>query len=253
MAVVVLASAAHSPGVTTAALALALTWPGDILLADCDRTPSQAVLAGYLHGVDPHGRGLTGVLQAHREHRPLEEVLDSECLSLDPTDPISRTFLPGLSHPGTVALFASAWPDLMAALARHQSDVLIDAGRVGVDGLPSALTTAADLVLIVTRTTLVSLAALRLYLPMVTESSQKLGLLVVGDGQPYRASEVQAQFGVDVWGSIQHDPASAAVLSEGLPAPRRFTESRFYASAGEVSRRIESRLREARALIGAPR
>lgn len=253
MAVVVLASAAHSPGVTTTALALALTWPRPVLLADCDRTPSQAVLAGFLQGSDPRGRGLTGVLQAHRERRPLETVLDQECLSLDPADSVARSFLPGLSHPGTVGLFGSAWPDLMAAFAAHESDVLVDAGRIGVDGLPPAMTAAADLVLIVARTSLVSLAALRLYLPLVIESQGKSGLLLVGEGMPYRASEVEAQFGAEVWGSMHHDPMSAAVLSEGLPAPRRFTESKFYSSAAAVSARTANRLRQARDLIGAPR
>ena len=36
MAVVVLASAGHAPGVTTTALGLALTWPRSALLVDAD-------------------------------------------------------------------------------------------------------------------------------------------------------------------------------------------------------------------------
>ena len=44
MAVLVLCSPVGSPGATTTALGLALGWPRDVLLADCDRDPSQAVL-----------------------------------------------------------------------------------------------------------------------------------------------------------------------------------------------------------------
>lgn len=53
MAVIALASATGAPGVSTAALGLALTWPRHVLLADCDREPAQAVQAGYLRGMDP--------------------------------------------------------------------------------------------------------------------------------------------------------------------------------------------------------
>ena len=56
MAVVLLASATGSPGVTTTALGLALAWPRHCLVADCDRDPSQAVQAGYLRGMEPEAR-----------------------------------------------------------------------------------------------------------------------------------------------------------------------------------------------------
>lgn len=67
MAVIVLTSATGSPGVTTTALGLALTWPRHVLLADCDREPGQAVQAGYLRGMDHGGRGLMTLAHLHRE------------------------------------------------------------------------------------------------------------------------------------------------------------------------------------------
>ena len=67
MAVIVLASAGHAPGVTTTALGLALAWPREVLLVDADRTPTQAVLAGYLRGERPGQHGLGRLLQAVRE------------------------------------------------------------------------------------------------------------------------------------------------------------------------------------------
>ena len=139
MAVVVLASAGHAPGVTTTALGLALTWPRSALLVDADRTPTQAVLAGYLRGAHPGQHGLGRLLQAAREQRPLAEVVDAELLELPPVPATGRAarFLPGFPHPGVVGLFGATWPDLMAVLAARPGDVLIDAGRIGAEGLPA--------------------------------------------------------------------------------------------------------------------
>ena len=58
MAILILTSAGGSPGVTTLAVGLALTWPRPVLLADCDPGAHQAILAGYLTGQSSHGKGL---------------------------------------------------------------------------------------------------------------------------------------------------------------------------------------------------
>ena len=50
MAILLLTSAGGSPGVTTLAVGLALTWPRPVLLADCDPGAHQSILAGYLAG-----------------------------------------------------------------------------------------------------------------------------------------------------------------------------------------------------------
>ena len=255
MAVVVLTGPGHAPGVTTTALGLGLSWPADVLVADCDRAPTQAVLAGYLRGVDAGHRGLGHALQAHRERRPLEDVIAADALALDDGAGVRRRFLPGFPHPGTVGLFAGAWPDLMAAFAGQPGDVIVDAGQVGAEGLPAAVTTDADAVLVVVRTSLVALVALRLYLPLVLEAAgeARTGLLLIGEGQPYSSGEVVQQFGVPVWASVDHDPQRAAVLSDGAAPPRRFGESGFGRSLGRAASSIHGRLAESRRLIGAPR
>ena len=115
MAVVVLCSAGHSPGVSTTALGLALTWPNEVLLVDADRTPTQSVLAGYLRGERSGHHGLGGLLQAWRERRPFGEVIGAEAIDLPQLvardEPVR--FLPGFPHPGVVGLFGGAWPDLI--------------------------------------------------------------------------------------------------------------------------------------------
>lgn len=255
MSIVVLTSAGNAPGVTTTALGLALAWPRPVLLVDADRTPTQAVLAGYLRGEHPGQRGFGRLLQAARERRPMAEVLDDETIELPPlleTDSPAR-FLPGFPHPGVVGLFGSAWPELMAALAGWPGDVLIDAGRVGAEGLPLPLVQRADLVLMVTGTSLVALAGLRLYLGAVREAAGETALLLVGSGRPYGRAEVQGQFAITIAAEVPHAPAQAAVLSDGSPRPRRFADSAYVRGLRQAAGSIAGRLEASRELIGTRR
>lgn len=255
MAVVVLTSPGHAPGVTTTALGLGISWPRDVIVADCDRHPSQSVLAGYLHGVDPGQRGLGRLLQAHRERRPLEPLIQADCMRVGAEDGCRRGFLPGFPHPGAVSLFEGAWAELMAAFETAPADVLVDAGAIGPGGLPGPLTSGADLVLVVVRTTLVALAALRLYLPGLVEAAgeARTGLLLIGEGQPYGRSEIETQFGVPVWGVIASDPRAAAVFSDGAPTPRRFLESAYLRSLDQTAAQLLARFGSThRPLVVAP-
>lgn len=254
MATVVLTSAGNAPGVTTTALGLALAWPRPVLLVDADRNPTQAVLAGYLRGEHPGHSGLARLLQASREGRPMAAALAGESIELPALVAGNRAgFVPGFPHPGVVGLFASAWPELMSTLAAWDGDVLIDAGRIGVDGLPLSLTHGADLVLAATRTSLVALAGLRLYLPGLVESSDRTALLLVGSGMPYGRAEVQEQFATTVAAEVAHAPAQAAVLSDGAGIPRRFAESGYFRSLRTASASIAGRLDATRELIGGRR
>lgn len=255
MSIVVLTAAGNAPGVTTTALGLALAWPRPVLLVDADRTPTQAVLAGYLRGEHPGQRGLGRLLQATRERRPLLEVLDGETVELPAllNGEGPARFLPGFPHPGVVGLFGSAWPELMAALAGWDGDVLIDAGRIGADGLPLPLTQGTDLMLAVTRTSLVALAGLRLYLSGLAEAASETALLLVGSGRPYGRAEVQEEFATTIAAEVAHAPAHAAVLSDGVPPPRRFADSAYFRSLRMAATSIAGRLAATRELIGTRR
>ncbi len=264
MAVVVVTSGPGSPGTTTSALALALTWPRHVLLADCDRDPSHAVLAGWLRGLDAGGRGLPSVAQAHRERRPLADELWLHTLALTGSGGVDRRFLPGFATPQAVALFDGVWGplvDAFRALDAMGVDVVVDAGRVGPRGLAADVVAGADVVVAVTGSHLRSLAALRLHLPTVQDQLRRLptevplGLCVVGPGRPYGTDEIARQFGVDVWGTLPWDARAAAVLLDGEPAPKRFEQQGFMGQARAVAQRLEERthgLRESReALIHA--
>ncbi len=254
MTVIVLISAGHSPGVTATAVGLAVSWPRPVLLVDADPHPSQAVLAGFLQGEDPYGRGLPALLSAHRERRALVPLLEEAALELTPADPIARRFLPGFANAGTVDLFASAWPEVAIALAASPADVLVDAGRVGPRGLPSALAEIAELVLLVTRTSLVDLVALRLHLPALADSlpAERLGLALIGPDRPYTVREIQSQFGVEVVATIGWAPDQARVWSHGDPATRRFRAGSYLRGVRRTAGRLIERLEARSELIGAP-
>ncbi|MGO1488860.1 MAG: hypothetical protein ACTHWA_09955 [Arachnia sp.] len=249
MATIVCTSAAGSPGVTTTSLGLTLTWSRDVLLADCDRDPSQAIQAGYLRGMDHGGRGLAALARLHRENRALAPDLWRHTVPLVQQGEKQRRFLPGFSQPATVRLFDSVWPELadaFAALDERGVDVIVDAGRIGREGLPLSLLAQADAVCILTRTNLRALAATRLHLPLVTEQVDQLavapdiGLVLVGPNKPYSSSEIAAQFGTACWAELESNITLASVLSDGDPEPKRFHSS----SLMNQYRAMASRLRE---------
>lgn len=255
MSLLVLTSAVHSPGTTTTAVGLALSWPRPVLLVDATRMPSQSVLAGLLQGHDPGSRGLWGVLAAHRERRPLGAAIERGSLALPASDGVGRWFLPGFSHPGMVALFASTWPEFVTALASWESDVIVDAGAIGTNGLPPALTNEADAVIVVSRTSLVDLAGLRLYLPLVTDAvpKERLSMLLVGAGRPYSAAEISATLGLRTEASLPWNPAAAAVWSHGEVAGRTFASSPYARAVRGCADGLAERFDRSRERIGAPR
>jgi len=267
MVLVLLCSATGSPGVTTSALALALGWPRSVLLVDCDRDPAQAVQAGWLHAAPLASRGLVDLAQAHRELQPVAPLLWSRTVGLlgpghDGPDGTardrgpSRRFLPGFTHPGSAVVFEPVWAELaeaLAALSGSGVDVVVDAGRIGRTGLPRPLLAAAGAVLVVVRSTLRSLAAARLHLDGLRDAivdagaGAQPGFLVVGPGMPYGNAEISHQLGLAVVADIGWRPEQAAVLSDGLPAPRRFEQRGLMRSARAAASALASAAGPARA------
>ncbi|WP_342372457.1 hypothetical protein PCC79_16195 [Propioniciclava soli] len=250
MSTVVLASASGAPGVTTTALGLTLAWPRDVLLLDADRSAAHTVLAGYLRGQAPHALGVQGLLQAYRERLPMGEALLANALALpdarasraaeDPSGP-DRRFVPGFTHLGSVGLFDGVWGSLLEAGRGTDRDLVVDAGRLGPAGLAGELAGGADMIGLVCRTTLVSLAALRLHLPPLVDSGPpgRVGLVLVGPGRPYGAREVADQFGVRVLAEIPWEPKAAADLIEAGSLPRNWSRqglARSYARTAEQLR-----------------
>jgi hypothetical protein len=262
MAILLLTSTGGSPGVTTLAVGLALTWPRPILLADCDPGAHQAILAGYLAGRSAVGKGLLRVAEAHRDRRPLREVVLDQALLLSAEQDTRRLFLPGFTRPGSAMHFGAVWEDLAEAfdrLADVDIDVIIDCGRMGASGPPAALLERSALTAVVLNSTLRSVMSARVHLQtlhdhprLATTHRGHLGLIVVGEGQPYRSSEISRALDVPVITSISHDRQTAAHLSDGRPRHRRFDTSPLIRSIRDASSQLSGRLQRSTQLVGDP-
>jgi hypothetical protein len=259
MALLILASTCSSPGVTTLGVGLALAWPRSVLLADCDQGAHQSVLAGYLAGRSANGKGLLRVAEAHRDGRPLREVVVDQTIPLS-TDPSARRlFLPGFTKPGSASLFGGVWAELAETfdrLAEAEMDVIVDAGRIGVQGLPVPLLDHAAAVCLVLRTNLRSVMSARVHSPHLKEQAQlsaaerSLGLILVGDGDPYHAPEIAKALGLPVMATVAYGPEPAQHLSDGKPRSRKFDTTPLAKSLHTTAGTLHSQLQRTVERIG---
>lgn len=258
---VVLTSASGSPGVTTAALGLGLVWARPAVLVDADPTGGSAVAAGYLRAGFALPEGLIDLALA-AEDANLTEALGEACVAMPGT---SLQFLAGGRSHGQARALLRLWTPLAAVLKgldRVGTDVIVDAGRLGLFGHPEPLVDAADLTLLVTRMDLVSLAGARSWAETLRERSERSGapaslaVLLVGPGVPLRgqgapftAGQVSGVLGLPVIGALTWDPDHAAVLSHGAEPPASGVLDRLAGRSGWEDSPLLRSMRAARSAI----
>ncbi|MHB1431512.1 MAG: hypothetical protein ACYCVZ_05280 [Streptosporangiaceae bacterium] len=186
MAMYALISPNGSPGVTTSALALALSWPGPVILAECDPA-GGAILAGLFAGHLPGSGGLLGLaLAAGRAGDIARGELPGQLASLDEGG--DRLFLAGLSDPRQAVGVTPAWPAIAAGLVAADRDVIADCGRLDPGPhRPAAVLERAELVVMVLRPTLRQVASALPRLELATQllgGTGRLRLLLVGSCAP---------------------------------------------------------------------
>lgn len=238
-----LVSPGGSPGVTTAAVALALTWPGPspVIVAECDPAGGD-VLAGALGGLTHASRGLVQhAIEAGRNAQAAVASMASQLVPLDEAK--SALLLPGLTDPRQAAGLTQAWPAVASTLTAQPSEVIADCGRVDA-GLaqPVAVLSAAQAVVIVLRPSLRQVWAARPRVDMLAEllgGPKRLGLLLTGRGG-YSAHEVTQALSVPVLASLPDDPKSAAVLSDGLGRRGRLGSAPLLRSARNAGQALRS-------------
>ncbi|HXH78408.1 hypothetical protein [Nocardioides sp.] len=221
MAVIALTSASGSPGVTTTCVGFALSWPRPVLLVEADPTGASGVLAGYFRGTREYNVGLIEL--ALSPAAPADALRDV----VRPLNGSDAWFIAGTRSPAQSGALTRLWAPLAEALAdldESGQDVIVDAGRLGLAGSPEPLLAAADLTLLVSRSTLPALAAARAWASVVRRDSawRQTGVLLIGDGQPYGHGEVGKVLDLPVIASVAEAPEAAAVFHRGAPAPRNF-------------------------------
>lgn len=236
MAVVALTSAKGAPGVTTSALALAMLWPRPVVLVEADVAGSSGILAGYLRGTLPPDRGIVGLAVAHRRGVLAERFFEQTVNLIE--DRVR--LVPGLVNAQQAASMDKLWSPLsmvLAGLEETGTDVIVDAGRLGMLHAPQPLLRSADAVLLVMRSTLPAVSSARARVELLRtdllefgQGDDTLSVLLVGEGQPYRAREINAALRTPVLGSMTWDQAAAESLSHGAPYGRKFSAAPLFRS-----------------------
>ncbi len=113
------------------------------------------------------------------------------------------------------------WPRHSAELETTGQDVIVDAGRLGLHGSPEPLLDAADLALLVSRTTLPHLSALRSWAEAFQRPAldwHQSAVLLIGEGQPYNARDVTAAVNLPVLASLRRRSGVGCGLLARSPA-----------------------------------
>ncbi|WP_109472407.1 AAA family ATPase [Ornithinimicrobium cavernae] len=248
MAVITLTSASGSPGVTTTAVGLALSWARRTILLDADPTGGSSILAGYLRGQMVPPDALVELVVAQQQGR-LRSTIPTVTMPL-PESQVS--LIPGPRAHHQAHGLTGLWDHLLAALkdlAPTGQDTIIDLGRLGLSGSAMPLLYGSDLALVVCRSDLVSLSGARSWVSTLRSEFEQLGaanalgVLLVGPGNPYAADEVSKVLGVPVTAALDWDPRAAAAFSAGASA-RKLSTSPLVRSlrgaAGVITRTVEA-------------
>lgn len=244
MSIIALTSATASPGVTTAAVGLGLCWPRPVVVVEADPTGGSSILAGYFQGQVAHEGGLIELAMAQREDLVAAE-LPHQLLDFPGSQ---ARLLPGSRSHAQAGSLVALWPALLEALRdldETGQDVIVDAGRLGLEGSPTPLLYGADVTLLLTRSTLPAVIAATSWAETLRDQTEatptRVGVVVVGEGHPYSAREVSEALGLPLAGTLPWDRRSAAVLSRARGSfPKRAPLRPGFSALGEAIRAYAS-------------
>jgi len=207
--VIALASVKGSPGVTTAALAIAARWPAGRKVLLVEAVPFGGVLSPR-YGATVTG-GLASLFVAARREFTPEAVWD-HVHEL----PGGLAVLFGLAGVRQAAANENVWPTIAAALAGLDADVVVDAGRLLPDfaGGVGAILGHADALVVLCGSTLEAIVHLQNALPRLVAERRDRQLLVVPTGSfGYCADDIATTLEVDVGPAMPDDRGAAAALA----------------------------------------
>jgi len=253
-AVAVLAGKA-SPGATTVAAALTLTWPRPVLLVDADPAGGD-VVPGLLPGRVSTESGLLSWSVATRHMPALDAAASIGEHSVALPEAGDAWVMPGLqSGVQAGALSGGGWTRLATAVGRCTSvlgrDVVVDVGRLGEASCWPVIA-ACDVVLLLVRPTARSIQGALAAVEMLRTrlgDLEAVQLVVNGHG-PYTAAQTSDALEVTPADCLPGDDRAAASLVDGATAPViRMTRTRLVMQVHGLAQRLAS---DAATPIGVP-
>lgn len=236
MSVMVL-TGGHGCGVTVSCLALALSSSRPSLLVEA-AAKQASIRSGYRQGAWGGEVGLWHLAQAHLQNQ-LAEAFEAHLRPLDSEG--NRLLLPGLTDATQASALAGTWEPLsllLQAMDQHASyDVVVDAGQAVVDGgglhpslFPAVLAHRADVVLLVVRNSLTSVAqtlpvarVLQSELERHGSGADALRLLVIQElpmsAGGLRTDAIARRFAVPVVDMLPWDTAAGTLFTHGSQRP----------------------------------
>lgn len=248
MAVICLTSASGSPGVTTTAVGLAFCWPRPVLLVEADPTGGSGILAGFLKGTTPYDAGL---LELALSPLSTADALREVVRPLSPR----VSLVTGTRAHGQASALRGVWEPLAVTLGELDAsgqDVIVDAGRLGLAGSAQALIDSADATLLLTRANLPSLSAARSWAETARQPAagwQHPGLLLIGEGEPYRGTEVSKVLGMPVVAHLPDDPEASAVYHRGANPPRHFESGSYIRGLRAATQSVQGHVSRGRVAL----
>jgi hypothetical protein len=252
MALIAVAADKGSPGVTTAAIALATAWPQPVLLAECD--PAGGDLAYRLPAAGGGRldvqRGMLSLAIAARRGLSPGQVWE-HTQRLHGGLPV----LTGVTTAEQGAGLDALWGRVGAVLAElPEADVIADCGRIGVDGPFYDLLAQATSVVLVMRATLAEVVRLRERVATVAACGKKrnsagplVGVVAVAGQRDFSGTLAelsraldQGKTGAKLIGGLAYEPKSAAALG-GQPGGS-LGKSLLIRSARDIARRLVAQL-----------
>jgi MinD-like ATPase involved in chromosome partitioning or flagellar assembly len=230
MSLIALASAKGSPGVTTTAVAVAGSWPGDrrVLLAEFD--PAGGDLAPRF-GLQPDP-GVVELGAAHRRGLTADTIW-AHTQSLAGGIPV----LVGPPSPEQALALREFWTAAGPAMAGlPDTDVIVDCGRVGPNSPVIEILHHATIVVLVVRPDVDGISHLlaRLARPL---TNTRTAVVLVGD-RPYSAGEVAEVIEAKVAAVVANDPRAAALLGGHPGNQGALRRSALMRSARELSQAL---------------
>ncbi|MBB5494692.1 hypothetical protein HNR07_005829 [Nocardiopsis metallicus] len=195
-------------------MAMTLAWQNPVLLAELD--PAGGDLRPRLM---PSLSGSHQLLNLASLDTLTSHDVASQVVSLNPPQH-TKVVLPGLTDPSTAAALGQTWPQLADVLTSFRLregqpplDVIADCGRLGSDG-PQAVLSQADVVLVVLRARLDSVALAAPVIRRWKKTSSVPLLPVVVQNGPYSPRDVDQTLGARA-ARLPFDAKSAQALELG--------------------------------------